>query len=304
VALSLEYVAKETGNNLRRNVLMTTGAILCVAVSLTIVGIALVLKQGVARATVQWRNGVEMSIFMKADASPDQTAAIKSQLDSLVAGGGSAGGGGAEIKKYSYCDQVCAYKEFRTMFSATPEFTQSVGQSDIPPSFRVVPVNPALIEQIGSRFVSQPGVREVDYAKDAIHGLLTVTHYAQLAFLTLAGILLVLAVLLIVNTIRMAIFSRRREVAVMKLVGATNWFIRIPFMTEGLIQGVAGGAVAFGVVYALRNVVFDLVKHQTIFNNLIATTGDVVKTGIAILVIGAVVGAGGSAAAVSRFLDV
>ena len=84
MALSLEYVAKETGNNLRRNVLMTTGAILCVAVSLTIVGIALVLKQGVSRATVQWRNGVDMSVFMNSDATPEQTAAIKTQLDGLT----------------------------------------------------------------------------------------------------------------------------------------------------------------------------------------------------------------------------
>jgi cell division transport system permease protein len=295
VALSLEYVAKETGNNLRRNVLMTTGAILCVAVSLTIVGIALVLKQGVSRATVQWRNGVDMSIFMNAAATPEQTAAIKTQLDGLT---------GTEIKRYSYCDQSCAYKEFRTMFANTPDFTQSVSQSDLPPSFRVVPVHPELIEQIGNKFSSQPGVRDVEYAKDAIKGLLTVTHYAQVAFLTLAAILLVLAVLLIVNTIRMAIFSRRREVAVMKLVGATNWFIRVPFMTEGMIQGLAGATVAFVVVYVLRNVVFDLVKKQSIFNNLIASTHDVIGTGIAILIVGAVVGAGGSAAAVSRFLDV
>jgi cell division transport system permease protein len=90
----------------------------------------------------------------------------------------------------------------------------------------------------------------------------------------------------------------------MKLVGATNWFIRIPFMTEGMIQGVAGGTVAFAVVYLLRNVVFDLVKRQSIFNNLIASTHDVIGTGIAILIVGAVVGAAGSAAAVSRFLDV
>jgi len=295
VALSLEYVAKETGNNLRRNVLMTTGAILCVAVSLTIVGIALVLKQGVSRATVQWRNGVDMSVFMNSDATPEQTAAIKTQLDGLT---------GTEIKRYSYCDQTCAYREFRTMFANTPDFTQSVSQSDLPPSFRVVPVHPELIEQIGNKFSSQPGVRDVEYAKDAIKGLLTVTHYAQVAFLTLAAILLVLAVLLIVNTIRMAIFSRRREVAVMKLVGATNWFIRVPFMTEGMIQGLAGATVAFVVVYVLRNVVFDLVKKQSIFNNLIASTHDVIGTGIAILIVGAVVGAGGSAAAVSRFLDV
>jgi cell division transport system permease protein len=295
VALSLEYVAKETGNNLRRNVLMTTGAILCVAVSLTIVGIALVLKQGVSRATIQWRNGVDLSIFMSASASPQQTAAVRVQLQGAV---------GTDIKHFTYCDQGCAFAEFNQMFANSPDFRESVTEQDLPPSFRVVPEHPQLVENIGQQFQDQPGVQSVQYAKDAIQGLLTVTHYAQVAFLSLAAILLGLAILLIVNTIRMAIFSRRREVAVMKLVGATNWFIRVPFMTEGMIQGVAGASVAFVVVYVLRNVVFHLVGSNSIFQNLVASTHDVVGTGIAILIIGAVVGAGGSAAAVSRFLDV
>jgi cell division transport system permease protein len=295
MALSIDYVAKETGNNLRRNVLMTTGAILCVAVSLTIVGIALVLKQGVSRATIQWRKGVDMSIFMKPDAPAQQTQAIATQLKAEQ---------GTDIKSFTYCTQACAYNEFKHMFANSPDFLQSVGQNDLPPSFRVVPVHPALIEQIGDKYQTQPGVQSVEYAKDAIKGLLTVTHYAQVAFLSLAAILLLLAILLIVNTIRMAIFSRRREVAVMKLVGATNWFIRIPFMTEGMIQGVAGASVAAVIVYLLRNLVFHLVGNNNIFNNLVATTHDVIGTGIAILVVGAVVGAGGSAAAVSRFLDV
>ena len=293
MALSLEYVAKETGNNLRRNILMTTGAILCVAVSLTIVGIALVLRQGVSNATIQWRNGVDMNIFMKPGADPTQTAAIRSQLQAMP-----------DIKSFTYCDQGCAFTEFKKMFANTPEFTTTVTQTDLPPSFRVVPVHPELISQIGDRVANQPGVRDVEYAKDAINGLLKVTHYAQIAFLSLAVILLILAALLIVNTIRMAIFSRRREVAVMKLVGATNWFIRIPFMMEGMVQGIAGAAVAFVIVYVLRDVVFGLVDKNYLFKGLVASSTQVVGTGVLILFVGALVGAGGSAAAVSRFLDV
>jgi len=295
MALSLEYVAKETGNNLRRNILMTTGAILCVAVSLTIVGIALVLRQGVSNASIQWKNGVDMNVFMKPDATPDQTEAIRTQLEAMK---------GSDIKRYTYVDQTAAFAEFKKMFANTPEFTDTMKQSDLPPSFRVVPTHPELISQIGDRVKDQPGVREVVYAKDAINGLLKVTHYAQFAFLSLAVILLMLATLLIVNTIRMAIFSRRREVAVMKLVGATNWFIRIPFMMEGMVQGLFGAGVAFVVVYVLRDVVFHLVDKNYLFKGLVASSNQVLGTGFAILLVGALVGAGGSAAAVSRFLDV
>ncbi|MHB8464192.1 MAG: permease-like cell division protein FtsX [Acidimicrobiales bacterium] len=293
MALSLEYVAKETGNNLRRNVLMTTGAIVCVAVSLVIVAIALLVRQGVSTATIRWRHGVDMNVFMKPNADASQTEAIRSQLKAMP-----------DVQSFQYCDQTCAYKEFKKMFANTPEFLDPVAQADLPPSFRVVPVHPELISQIGGRLTGQPGVSVISYAKDAINSLLKVTHYAQIICFTLAVILLILAVLLIVNTIRMAIFSRRREVAVMKLVGATNWFIRIPFMTEGMIQGVLGAGVAFVVVYVLRDVVFHLMSKQSLFINLVASTHDVIGTGIALLLVGAIVGTAGSAAAVSRFLDI
>lgn len=293
MALSLEYVAKETGNNLWRNKLMTVGAVLCVWVSLTIVGGALVLRQGVSNATIQWRNGVDMSVYMKPDATPDQTQAIETQLRSRT-----------DVKDVKYCDQGCAYAEFNKMFANTHEFLDTVHKGDLPPSFRVVPQHPELISSIGDQFQNQPGVKSVEYAKDAINGLLKVTRYAQYFFLTLAAILLGLAVLLIVNTIRMAIFSRRREVAVMKLVGATNWFIRIPFMMEGMLQGILGGALAFGVIYLGRDLLFHLLAANTLFKGLVASPGQVVGSGLLILVVGALVGAGGSAAAVSRFLDV
>jgi len=279
MAVSFQYVARETGNNLWRNKLMTVGAVLCVWVSLAIVGGALVLRQGVSNATIQWRSGVDMSVYMRTDATPQQTQAIDAQLRQRT-----------DIKRFSFCDQRCAYAEFNKMFANT--------------QFRVVPVHPELISNVGDQLKDQPGVKTVEYAKDAIQGLLKVTRYAQYFFLGLAGILLGLAVLLIVNTIRMAIFSRRREVAVMKLVGATNWFIRIPFMLEGLVQGLLGGALAFAVMYAGRDLLFHVLATNELFKGLVASTGQVVYSGVIILAVGGLVGALGSAAAVSRFLDV
>ncbi len=293
MAVSFQYVARETGNNLWRNKLMTVGAVLCVWVSLAIVGGALVLRQGVSNATIQWRSGVDMSVYMRTDATPQQTQAIDAQLRQRT-----------DIKRFSFCDQRCAYAEFNKMFANTQEFLDTMHQVDLPPSFRVVPVHPELISNVGDQLKDQPGVKTVEYAKDAIQGLLKVTRYAQYFFLGLAGILLGLAVLLIVNTIRMAIFSRRREVAVMKLVGATNWFIRIPFMLEGLVQGLLGGALAFAVMYAGRDLLFHVLATNELFKGLVASTGQVVYSGVIILAVGGLVGALGSAAAVSRFLDV
>jgi cell division transport system permease protein len=121
-----------------------------------------------------------------------------------------------------------------------------------------------------------------------------------------ALILLAAAGVLILNAIRMAIFARRREVAVMKLVGATNWFIRVPYMAEGVIQGLCGGIVAAGVVAAVSFLLRYSVQHYdvTLFQSIVVSGRDLFLTELFVLVVGAVVGAGGSALGVRRFLEV
>src|SRR6202011_4985511 len=176
--------------------------------------------------------------------------------------------------------QEHAYAEFKKMMGNTQAFVESVKASDLPPSFRVVPRHPELLAQIGDRFKTREGVKEVVYGKEAVDSLLKVTRAAQLGIFFLAGVLLLSASLLILNTIRMAIYSRRREVALMKLVGATNWFIRIPFMVEGMIQGLTGALIACGVVFGLRNVIHSVVHqhHNTFVGSLIVSSGQALHT--------------------------
>ena len=132
-----------------------------------------------------------------------------------------------------------------------------------------------------------------------------VIHVLQWVLLTLAFILLLSASVLILNTIRLAIFARRREVSVMKLVGATNWFIRIPFMFEGLTQGVIGALVAAGVVSGLHWLLDDLARGSTnsVLYQMRVSTPEVVVTNLLVIVVGLLVGTFGSAFAIRRFLD-
>ncbi|MDQ3758290.1 MAG: ABC transporter permease, partial [Actinomycetota bacterium] len=278
MAVSIDYALRETFSNLRRNVLMTSAAVLTVAVSLSLVGGALLLKQGVANATIQWRGGVELSVFMQPDAPPGQSEAIESELSKMP-----------EVKRFTYVDQDAAYREFSQMFANSPDMVESVTPKDLPPSYRVVPKQAEFVEVIGERFKTREGVRDVVYAKDTVETLLKVTRVLQILVVGVALVLLLSAALLILNTIRMAIFARRREVAVMKLVGATNWFIRIPFMLEGLVQGLAGAVVAFGVVFLIRGLVEHAVNSYNLqlVDQLVVSTSEVVGTGIALLVVGA-----------------
>ena len=158
---------------------------------------------------------------------------------------------------------------------------------------------------IGTRFIKRPGVYNVTNFK-AVKSVLAFTNKIQLVILSVAAALMVSAIVLILNTIRMAIFARRREVAVMKLVGATNGFIRLPFMVEGMLQGLIGALIGFGLLALTSNLAQNalLHSHNKILETLSVSTSELVGTGIAMLVVGAAVGAVGSAIAVSRFLDV
>ena len=293
MALSVDYVVRETASNLRRNLLMTSAAVLTVAVSLSLVGGALLLKQGVSKASLQWRGGVELSVFMLPEASPSQSEAIERELSQMP-----------EVKRVTYVDQQAAFREFKRMFANSPDLVESVEAKDLPPSYRVVPKKADFVDVVGQRFENQPGVKEVVFARDVVETLLKVTRALQIGIVAVAGVLLLSAVLLILNTIQMAIFARRREVAVMKLVGATNWFIRVPFMLEGMVQGIVGATAAFGVVALVRNLLAGAVGDNTLGNQLLPPSGDVIGTGIFVLFAGAVIGTVGSAFAVRRFLDV
>jgi cell division transport system permease protein len=308
MAMSIDYMARETASNLRRNLLMTGASILCVAVSLTIVGVALILKQGVANATIQWQGGVRVEIFMNPNASSGENNAVAHQLAQMIDGGGSAGSGGtgSPVKSFVYFNQQKSYAEFKKIFADQPTMVQSVQASDLPPSYRVVPRQASDVHAIATEFSSFPGVKYVQSAQKTVDTLLSVTGLLQTAMFVMAVALLVAALALILNSIRMAIFARRREVAVMKLVGATNWFIRVPFMLEGLIQGLLGAGLAFGGVFLFRGLVSSLVHHYGLhlFSSFVVSVGNAVGAGVFVLVVGSVVGAIGSGLAVRSFLDV
>ena len=161
-----------------------------------------------------------------------------------------------------------------------------------------------VIRQLGDRFESSPGVKQVEFAADTVETVLTVSRFLQVVMAVIAAVLLFASALLIFNTIRMAIFARRREIEVMKLVGATNWFIRVPFMLEGLVQGILGAAVAFGIVSFVANVGEERIRRIDLFTGFQILGSEVGTAGVLLLLIGSAIGALGAGFAVTRFLDV
>lgn len=292
------YLIKESLSNLRRNVLMTVTAVITIVVSLTIVGASLLLRQGMNNYARQFREGIELNIYMQPTATQTQLDAVRAELDDLKTSG--------QVTKYRFVDQKSAFDEFKEIFRNDPEQKDLFqSEKDMPSSFRVVPSKAERISALGEPFRNREGVYRVVSDED-IKALLRITRVIQLVLLSVAIALLIAAVLLILNTIQLAIFSRRREVAVMKLVGGTNWFIRLPFMLEGLLQGFIGAVLAFAAVYLgagrLQNAIRE--SSTSLFKSFSVSGAEIAGTGILMLLVGAAVGAIGSAIAVSRFLDV
>ena len=288
------YFARETWVSLRRNVLMTTAGVITVAVSLCVLGGALLMTRLVEHGTAKWENGVEFEIFMKPVATSSQVAAVQAQLKS-----------DPDVKTYKYLSHEDAYREFKRLFSGQPGLVSSTRAQDLPESFRVAPRTAKLSVTVGQRFASQPGVDEVNTAPDSVKTLLSATSIIRLIFIVIFGALLFASLFLIVNTIRLATFARRREIEVMKLVGASNWFVRIPFILEGMVQGVIGAIAAVGAVWVLQAVVTDGISQSDQFwRGWYVGAADATQISIMVLILGVGIGAIGAVVGLRRFLDV
>jgi cell division transport system permease protein len=295
VAVSVDYVVRETASNLWRNRLMTIAAVLTVAVSLSLVGAALLLRQGSANATGTLERGTQVTVWMEPNANAQEIAAVKTELSQL-----------------NYVTQPCAYWDKARNFTEArrllpSDVFQATTQAEMPTSYWCTPVALSDAAQVVHTFTGTAGVLSVTEPQQTIHNEETVINVSKWVCLAIAIVLIISAAVLILNTIRMAIFARRREVSVMKLVGATNWFIRVPFMSEGLLQGLIGSLLAAVVVYF----VYLFINHEgsgrttsNIFTAMHMSGSEVLLTNAVVVIVGMAIGSIGSAIAIRRFLDV
>ncbi len=297
--MRLDYMARETLRNLRRNLTLTLASILTVAVSLSLLGIALLLQRGVSNATDRWQDGVEFIVFLEPEITDNQLGLVQEEIERSAA-----------IESYRYVDQEESYREFNEdFFPENPEITQLVTPDIIPPSYRIVPkqLSAEAIEIVASGFETKPGVKKVVRATDEIQKIEKATDVIRWIVLGAGAILLGTGLLLILNTIRMAIFARRREIEVMKLVGASNSFILVPFMLEGTFQGLVGATLGTASVYGANRAFEEWLASENVLNILqsfAVGSGEVWGIGALLFLIGGLVGSIGSAIAAYRFLDV
>ena len=289
------YFARETWVSLRRNVLMTTAGVITVAVSLCVLGGALLMTRLVDHGTQRWKDGVEFEIFMNVGAPVAETKAVQSAL-----------GADADVNHYRFLSTQDAYHEFKVLFHDQPDLISTISPPDLPESFRVAPRKAELTATVAARYRVLSGVKSVETANKQVKDLLTTSRYIRYGFLVIFLALLFASLFLIVNTIRLATFARRREIEVMKLVGASNWFVRIPFMLEGMVQGLIGAMVGVGAVWGLQKLLTNVIPASTsssLWRGWYVGPSDAFQISVTVLLLGAGIGTVGAIVGLRRFID-
>jgi cell division transport system permease protein len=287
------YFFRETGTALRRNPLVTFAAISTVFISLFLLGGSLLVERQVRLMTGDWAQKVEVSVYLKEGVSRDEIRTLGEKIAAIP-----------EVEQHFFESQQQAWVRFQEIFRDQDELIASSSPEAMPESFRVKLRNPADFPVISARLAGEPVVEEVRDERALLNKLLAVTGVLRTGVMAVAIIMLLSAMGLIGNTVRMAVFARRKEISIMKLVGATNWFIRIPFLIEGVVEGLIGGVVAVLAIFAMKFLFIDPLRGQVGFVPSWIDTPEILFTVPILLGAGILIAAVASLLAMRRFLEV
>ncbi len=293
MARKWNYYFRETSIALRRNALVTFAAISTVFISLFLVGGSLLVSEQVELMTGEWAGKIEVSVFLRDDASQDEITALGRKIEALP-----------EVQEVFFENRQQAFANFQRIFRDNRALVENVDPDAMPQSFKIKLHNPEDVPIIGARLAGDPAVDEVKDEKELVDKLLAVTSVLRNGVLAVALIMLVSAAGLIANTVRMAVFARRKEIAIMKLVGATNWFIRVPFLIEGVIEGLIGGIAAAFALFAMKFLFIDKLRGEIDFVETWVDTPEILVVVPILLVAGVLSAAVASLLAMRRFLEV
>lgn len=253
--MRFQYILSELGTGLRRNLTMTLAVIITVAISMAFLGTGMLLRAQAETMKTFWHDKIQISIFMcneydrtgncaDGQVSDEQKAQIEQTLTTHP-----------DVRQIHYESQDEAHARFREYLDDA--IADSITADQLQESYRVELQDPERFESVVSAVVGLAGVQQVRDERDVLEEIFSVLNGIQLGAIVVAIVLLVAAVLLITNTIRLAAFSRRRETGIMRLVGASNIYIQLPFILEAAIAGLIGAIFAAGGVLLIKWLLVD-----------------------------------------------
>jgi cell division transport system permease protein len=295
----LSFFARESLRSMKRNAIPSFAAMASVLVTLLVLGVFIPVVQATTGAANEVRAKVLLDVYMKTDAQPQDNARVKALLERTD-----------HVKRVDFVSKQQAYEKER---KRNPEAYGLLGSNPLPDTFRVTPDRPENIGRIrnvlspetpsGGHTVVDRSIDEVKNRKDDTDKILSATRVVKLMMTVLVALLVLASVLLVSNTIRLSLFARRREVEVMKLVGATDWFIRWPFVLEGVFLGALGGVLAILLLAVGKIALLDPLERDFALLSAPQTVSFAVL-GLVLMLAAIGVSAAGSGLSLRRFLRV
>jgi cell division transport system permease protein len=298
--MRVTFFLREATRSLRRNAVPSFAAMASVLVTMLVLGVFIPMVQATTGAANEVRGKVLVDVFLTTNATPAAVERVRRILTQDT----------KYVGNVTFVSKAQAYAREKKQ---NPEAYALLGSNPLPDTFRVTPDKPSDVGRLrdalapvsanGQRTVVDPAIDEVKNRRDETAKILGATRVVKLSMALLAGLLVLASILLISNTIRLSLFARRREVEVMKLVGATDWFIRWPFVIEGIIVGALGGVIAILLLLVAKVAFIDPLKHDF---SLIAAP-ETLNFGVLIVVLlfaSVAVSAAGSGLSLRRFLRV
>lgn len=300
-----QFVFHEVWIGLRRNLTMTVALIVVVAISLSLLGTGLLFVKQVDNTRAFWQSRVQLSVYLCTKASlggncttngavtPNEISSIRTELY-----------GTNDIASLQYLTQAQAYAEFRKEFANNPPIVRYTSASQIPSSFEIRLKNTEVdAPQVTAVMDGAPGVSEVVNDAAILDQFYKLLDEARNAVVVIAIFLLVAAILLVANTIRLSAFNRRRETSIMRLVGASNFYVQLPFLVEGMIAGLIGWLVATGLLIGVKSLL--LTGLQSVFPTAVQlSTADLVEVIIVAMITGLLICGSTSFLTLRRYLRV
>ncbi len=289
-----EYFIREAFVSIRRNGLMSIAAISTVAISLLVLGLFLVLVFNINNMASMLESQVQITVYVKDEVSADKLTELKGQLTKITG-----------VTKVGFTSKEQAMKDFRKRLGEQKELLDSLGDvNPLPNSFAVHVDKPENLKSIAEKIRKLENIESMRFGQEIIEQLFKVTYFIRVGGLVLIVFLTFATLFIISNTIRLTVFARRKEVSLMKYVGATDWFIRWPFLLEGMMLGLIGGVVAFVLIGIVYSIIVEQIHSTLAFMPILPKQPLLSNVSILIVFLGMTIGATGSFISLKKFLKV
>ena len=286
-----EYFIKEVYTSFKRNIWMTLASIFTVVLSLFILGFFSIVILNLNKMADTLESQVQISVYLKDDLSQEEIDETKETLSKIEG-----------LQDIKFITREEAMENFKERLGDQQFLLDALDDTNpLPDSFSLTVTSPQQVKTIADTAAALDSVESASYSQDIINHLFNLTHLIRLIGVALIILLTGAAIFIISNTIRLTVFARRKEIAIMKYVGATDWFIRWPFLLEGICLGFIGGGLATIFLYIVYN---QVIYEAMAFFPLIPQHPFIDYISLAILVAGIIIGALGSTISLKRFLKV